>query len=164
MKKVKIVGSKRLIDPETGEELLATVEVVSGDRKYGWEAVWLSTLLETLEIISNKAFKVAKFLLEQRIRGENLIVATIPEIAKKTGLSESTVKRVIKKLLEANFIIRVQRGVYRLNPAIIWRGNEAKRRAILIKFDYEKSKTKKNDKKKKGGGKTPKSSNAKTQL
>ena len=142
MKRVKIVGTKRYIDPETGEEVIATVEVVNGNRKFGWEAVWLGTLLETLEIISTKGFKVAKFLLEQRIRGENLIVATIPEIAKKTGLSESTVKRIIKKLLDANFITRIQRGVYRVNPAVIWRGNESKRQAILIKFQNETSKNK----------------------
>ena len=81
---------------------------------------------------------MAKFLLEERIRGENLIVATIPEIAKKTKLSQSTVKRIIKKLIEANFITRVQKGVYRINPAVIWRGNEVRRQAILIKFQNEK--------------------------
>ena len=158
-KKVKIVGVKRLIDTDTGEELTATVEVVKGDRKFGWEAVWLGTLLETLEIITNKGFKVAKFLLEQRIRGENIVVATIPNIAKKTGLSEKTVRTVIKKLIEANFITRVQRGVYRVNPAVIWRGYEDKRQAILIKFQDEQSKTtkrktnkkqRKNKKEKKG--------------
>lgn len=152
MKKVKVVGTKKLIDAETGEEIIATVEVVNGERKFGWEAVWLGTLLETLEIISSKGFKVAKFLLEKRIRSENLVVATVPEIAKETGLSQSTVKRIIKKLLDANFISRVQRGVYRINPAVIWRGNESKRQAILIKFQNENQKNKKRDN---GQGKTP---------
>jgi len=152
-KKVKIVGIKELLDPETGERIIATVEVVSGDRKFGWEAVWLGTLLETLEIITNKGFRVAKFLLSERIRGENIIIATIPEIAKKTGLSEKTVRNIIKKLLQANFITRVQKGVYRINPAIIWRGNENKRQAILIKFQNEKAKEK--DIKDNGQGKTP---------
>lgn len=151
MKKVKIIGTKELIDPSTGEVIRATVEVVNGDRKFGWEAVWLGTLLETLDLITNKAFKVAKFLLEERIRGENLVVATVPEIAKKTGLSQSTVKRVIKKLLEANFITRVQKGVYRVNPAVIWRGNEAHRQAILIKFQAEQSQKAKNEEAKGGG-------------
>jgi len=142
VKKVKIVGTKRLIDPETGEEVIATVEIVNGDRKFGWEAVWLGTLLETLEIITNKGFKVAKFLLSERIRGENVVIATIPFIAQKTGLSEKTVRTIMKKLIEANFITRIQRGVYRVNPAVIWRGNESKRQAILIKFQNETSKNK----------------------
>ena len=142
MKKVKIVGAKRLIDPESGEELVATVEVVEGERKFGWEAVWLGTLLETLEIITNKGFKVAKFLLEKRIRSENLIVASTSEIAKETGLSVSTVKRIIRKLIEANFLIRVKKGVYRVNPAVVWRGYEDKRQAILIKFQNEQTKNK----------------------
>jgi len=154
MKKVKIVGTKTLIDPKTGEEITAVVEVVKGDRRYGWEAVWLSTLLETLELISNKAFKVAKFLLNERVKSENLIIATVEEIAKKTGVSETTVKRVIKKLLDANFITRVKRGVYRVNPAIIWRGYEDKRQAILIKFHDEQSKNKR--KKKEKGNKSNK--------
>ncbi len=136
-KKVKIIGTKKYVDPKTGEEVIATVEVVNGERKFGWEAVWLGTLLETLEIITNKGFKVAKFLLEERIRGENLVIATIPLIAKKTGLSEKTVRNIMKKLIEANFITRVQKGVYRVNPAVIWRGNEVRRQAILIKFQNE---------------------------
>jgi len=155
-KKVKIVGVKRLIDADTGEELTATVEVVNGDRKFGWEAVWLGTLLETLEIITNKGFKVAKYLLEKRIKGENIVIATIPAIAKETGLSEKTVRTVIKKLLEANFITRVQKGVYRVNPAVIWRGKEIKRQAILIKFQDEKSKEKVKKKRDNGQPKIPK--------
>jgi predicted transcriptional regulator len=152
-KKVKIVGVKKYIDPETGEEVIATVEVVNGNRKYGWEAIWLSTLLETLEVITNKGFKVVKFLLSERIRNENLVVATIRQIAKATGLSEKTVRIIIKKLLDANFITRVQKGVYRVNPAVIWRGNEANRQAILIKFGNEKGKgDPDNDKQKRKGG------------
>jgi len=142
-KKVKIVGTKRLIDPETGEEVLATVEVVNGNRKFGWEAIWLGTLLETLEIITNKGFRVAKFLLSERIRTENVVIATIPYIAEKTGLSEKTVRTVMRKLLAANFITRVQRGVYRVNPAVIWRGKESHRQAILIKFQNENAKSQK---------------------
>lgn len=138
MAKKVIVGTKKYIDPETGEELEATVEIVNGDRKFGWEAVWLGTLLETLEIITNKGFKVAKYLMEKRLRNENLVIATIPKIAKETKLSEKTVRTVIRKLIEANFITRIQKGVYRVNPAVIWRGYEDKRQAILIKFQNEK--------------------------
>ena len=141
-KKVKIVGTKKLVDLETGEELIATVEVVKGDRKFGWEAIWLGTLLETLEVITNKGFKVAKFLLSKRIRGENIVIATTSQIAKETGLSEKTVRTIIKKLIEANFITRIQKGVYRINPAVIWRGSEKKRQAILIKFQNENLKHK----------------------
>ena len=166
-KKVKIVGVKRLIDTDTGEELTATVEIVKGDRKFGWEAIWLGTLLETLEIITNKGFKVAKFLLEQRIRSENIVVATISDIAKKTGLSEKTVRTVIQKLIEANFITRVQRGVYRINPAVIWRGNETKRQAILIKFHNEQSeitKKRKNNKRKTNKNKEEKEGGRTTEI
>ena len=141
-KKVKIVGTKKLVDLETGEELIATVEVVKGDRKFGWEAIWLGTLLETIEIITNKGFKVAKYLLAKRLREENIVIGTIPQIAKETGLSEKTVRNIIKKLIEANFITRIQKGVYRVNPAVIWRGSETKRQAILIKFQNESFKDK----------------------
>jgi len=156
MKKVKIVGTQKFINAETGEEVIATVEVVETDRRFGWEAVWLNTLLETLDLISNKSFKVAKFLLEERTRGENLIIATIPEIAKKVGVSETTVKRTIKKLIEAKFIVKIQKGVYRLNPAIIWRGYEDKRQAILIKFQSEKLKEEAKKKRDSGQPKIPK--------
>jgi DNA-binding transcriptional regulator YhcF (GntR family) len=138
MRKVRVVGIKRLIDLETGEEITATVEAVEPERKFGWEAVWLGMLLDTLDVITNKGFKVAKYLLSKRIRSENLVVATAKKIAKETGVSESTVKRVMKHLIAANFIVQVQKGVYRVNPAIIWRGSESKRQAILIVFEKEK--------------------------
>ena len=83
MRKVRVVGIKRLIDLETGEEITATVEAVEPERKFGWEAVWLGMLLDTLDVITNKGFKVAKYLLSKRIRSENLVVATAKKIAKE---------------------------------------------------------------------------------
>jgi predicted transcriptional regulator len=153
MAKRKIVGMKEFIDSETGEVVIATVEVVNGERKFGWEAVWLGTLLETIEIITNKGFKVAKYLLEKRLRNENIVIATVSQIAEATNLSEKTVRTIIKKLIDANFITRIQKGVYRINPAVIWRGYEDKRQAILIKFKNEKAKEIANKKNKRKGGK-----------
>jgi len=149
-KKVKIVGTKRLRDEETGEVITVTVESVETDRRFGWEAVWLSTLLESLELISNKAFKVARYLLEKRIKSENLIIASANDIAKELKVSEKTVRMVIKRLIECNFLIRVKRGVYRVNPAVIWRGYEDKRQAILIQFQAEQQKHKKKEKERAG--------------
>lgn len=128
-------GTRRLVDTETGEVIDAqTVTKVVGDA--GFHKLWLGEILELVDEVGNAKMKVLMWLLSQADH-QNNVWATWTEIAGATGVSRRTVASLMSALRDANVITETRRSVWRLNPAVIFKGDASKRMAVLLKFRAE---------------------------
>jgi DNA-binding MarR family transcriptional regulator len=138
MANIKYVGTKKLIDPETGEIL--NMEVVSKnydilDRK-GWRRVFLADLMTAIEQIGNKKLRVLEYLVDN-MDANNFINKTQRQIKEETGLSIGTINETFNALYETNLIIKTRSG-YAFNGGIISAfGSKEKNKMLLIKYQTE---------------------------
>ena len=120
----------------TGEE--ETFNVINEyDQDFNFEKIWLTHLLDSLDILGNAKIKVLNWLLTNK-NSDNQIIATQREIAVQVNVSLPIVNETIKKLKEVN-AIRSKSGVYLLNPEFIFKGKHNKRMNVLI--TYNKTRT-----------------------
>lgn len=127
--------SRCYIDKETGEEVwLQNVEKVYCGQRHFWK-LYLFDFLAVLGIFNSKQLDVVAWICEHTQASNNMLIATYPEIAAGAGVSERWVGDVIRKLKQANFLRQKQPGVYMLNPEIMMRGSEAKKRGLLITYN-----------------------------
>lgn len=133
----KVVGVQEFINRDTGEivEMLVVDKNVLRDRLF--HKVWLFELTEVLELIGSKKLVVLSYIIEN-IDSENKVLLTIDKIVKEAKVSRQTAHDVIKILLKANFLSRIQVGAYRINPEIIAWGNSNRRKNLLIKYEEER--------------------------
>lgn len=131
-KKVKVVGTKQFINKETGEveEMLVT-DV--GEKDFNFTKVFMYSLLPQLEVIGNKKIAVCTWIIDHLDRG-NVLLATVEHISKETGISVETVRVTIKKLIECDFLRREVKGVYMVNPEVLFRGQTSSRMNALFRF------------------------------
>jgi predicted transcriptional regulator len=127
--------NKRIMDIDTGEvteitELLVTKTDINFDK------VWTSQLAAVLDLAGSKPIKILAWFIEERDH-RNMAVGTYPKIAEVIGCSESSVKLTIKILLDAGVISKIQNGVYRVNPNLVWQGDSNRRQAILLEYRRE---------------------------
>ncbi len=134
IKKQKIVGKQNYINQETGEikEMLVVNKYVEQD--FNFHKIWLSDLLNIIEIIGTKKLKVIKHILNNMNTKDNTIYFTQRGLAKKLNLSLQTINDTIKILVESNFMKKIQTGVYQINPDIIIKGSTGKRVNLLIQY------------------------------
>lgn len=126
---------RRLIDPETGEEVwLQGVEKVYCGQKHFWK-LYLFDFLAVLGIFNSKQLDVVAWICEHTDPANNVLLASQQEIAEGAGVSKTWVNGVIKKLKQANFMSQRAGGVYMLNPDVLMKGSEAKRRGLMITYN-----------------------------
>lgn len=136
-KKVKTIGKEQYINKSTGE--VEEFNVISiQDKDFNFEKIWLSHLISSIDVLTNKKTKIALYILENKINSENIFFGTIRSIAKETKTSINTVKDTLKILRINNLISIAQQGVYRVNPDIIFKGSNQQRLNILQKYIKEK--------------------------
>lgn len=135
-KKIKIIGTQEYINKDTGE--INTMQVVSiEERDANFHKIWLEHIIHSLDIIGNKKVKFAFWLLNN-MNSENQITMTIRQMAEKSNTSLDTVARTIKALMESDFLIRINIGVYQINPNVIFKGGKENRLNILIQYRNNK--------------------------
>lgn len=135
-KKIKIIGTQEYINKDTGE--INTMQVVSiEERDANFHKIWLEHIIHSLDIIGNKKVKFAFWLLDN-MNSENQITMTIRQMAEKSNTSLDTVARTIKALMESDFLIRINIGVYQINPNVIFKGGKENRLNILIQYRNNK--------------------------
>lgn len=135
MAKTTFHGQRRLVDTETGEVIDAhVVTKVAGD--IGFHKIWLSEILDLVEEVGNAKMRVLMWLL-QSADHQNQVYATWKVITDATGTSRRTVATLMGALRDADVISEVRRSVWRLNPAVIFKGDHNKRMAVLVKFRAE---------------------------
>jgi len=77
-----------------------------------------------------KPLNVLAYILQNVHPSDNTFSLTYKEIADKTGVSQDTVVRIMRRLSQKKFIRKLHNGVYVINPYILIWGPEDKRDAI----------------------------------
>ena len=129
-----IIGTQRYINADTGEILETTVIEKEVDRDFNFHKIWLNDLMSVLNLIGGKKLDILKYLLSEMRTQDNTISVTYAKIQEKLNTSRKTIAETMKILQEANFITKVQNGLYMVNPDVIVRGNGKKRDALMIKY------------------------------
>ncbi len=137
-KKVKIIGNQTYINRDTGE--IEDFQVVNiEERDFNFHKVWLSHVINSLDLIGNQKTKLAFWILDNLDR-ENKLTMTYRQISEKSGISYQTVSRTMKSLLESNFLQQINQGAYRVNPNVIFKGSRNGRLNVLYQYNSEQKK------------------------
>lgn len=132
-KKVKVIGREDYLNTQTGEIESFNVTTVE-ERDFNFYKVWMKSFIVTLDIVGNQKTRLCMWIVEN-INRDNQLIGTMRDIAKQTGMSLETVRITIKILLDADFLRRVQNGVYIVNPDIVYKGTYNARMGILTKYN-----------------------------
>ena len=140
IKSQKVVGIKEYRDVETGEVLPMSVVETTVKNDIGWHKIWLADLAGILRFFGSGKFNVFSYVIDNTDTGSNLFLSTVREVAKDCGVSTKTVAETFKILMEANFMVKVRNGQYRVNPEVMAYGSSEKRGCLLVKYHDEKAK------------------------
>jgi len=131
-KKMKVFGTETYLNTQTGVlEEVQTIRIE--DRDANFHKIWLHHLVMSLDIIGNTKMKFVFWLLDQ-MRADNLIPMTYEQMTKRSGYSYETIKRTMPLLIESGFLLRINQGVYQVNPDVIFKGGTENRFNILLQY------------------------------
>ena len=131
-KKRVTVGTKSFLDPETGE--LTTFNLIDReDQDFDFHKIWMYKLVEALDLIGNKKIEVLTYLFDKK-NSENIVIRSYREMAKDTGISLTTITDTMKLLQGADFVRMVKRGVWQLNPDMLFKGGHKTRMNVLLRY------------------------------
>lgn len=132
-------GIETWVNPTTGEAReFQTVE----KKYYGQAQFWkmyLMDFLSVLGIVESKQLDVICYIMENTQPSNNVFIGTLEGIAKGAKVSKTTANTAVQKLLGANFMTRIQSGVYQINPAVMVKGSELKKRSLVIEYNEVKA-------------------------
>ena len=74
--------------------------------------------LQVLGILDSKQVDILVYILENTEPANNTFVGTYARIQKETGISQMTISRVLKKLQDANFLKKIQNGVWQVSSKL----------------------------------------------
>ncbi|WP_285816094.1 replication/maintenance protein RepL [Thomasclavelia cocleata] len=135
-KKVKIIGTETYINKNTGE--IQEMQVVNiEDRDFNFHKVWISHIINSLDLIGNKKVKLAFWIIDH-LNKENQLIMTYRQISEQSGISLETVRVTINTLIESDFLIRINQGAYQVNPDIIFKGTRNGRMNVLYQYTTAK--------------------------
>ena len=110
-KRVKVVGTETYIKQDTGE--LREMQVIDiEERDANFHKLWLGHILQSIDLIGNQKTRLAFWILDH-LDSNNLLIMTQRQIADKTGIARGTITTTLKALIDSNFLIMRQAGVYR---------------------------------------------------
>lgn len=137
-KKLKIIGTQKYINANTGE--VEDFQVTSfQDRDFNFTKVWLNSILQTLDMLGNKKTKVAYHIIDN-LNKDNQYIGSQRQIADRSNTSLRTVSATIKTLLNADFLRLYAPSVYCVNPDVLFKGGRTARLNILQQYNtVEKS-------------------------
>lgn len=126
---------RQLVDVETGEVIEAeqVIKRVYGQRQF-WK-LYLADFLQILGLLESKQLDVLIYILEHTQPSNNTFIGTFAKISGDCSVSMDTVRRTMKKLKDAGFLLKVQNGVYVVSPDIMMKGSDGKKRLLLEYYD-----------------------------
>lgn len=131
-----LVGRRRrkLVDEETGEVMQVdqVTKLVYGAKNF-WK-FYLKDFIAVLKVLTDKQYKVFVYILEHIRPSDNRFIATYHDIMKDIGCCRQTVAVTFGRLQEADFMKKVQAGVWLVNPNILVKGNDRKREMLLSEY------------------------------
>ena len=132
-KKHKIIGKQNYINQQTGEIVVMNV-MESSSSDFNFDKIWLGHIMQALDCMGSQKIKVVTWLLDKK-DAENRIIATQKDIAEGVSVSKQTVTDVMNTLVASDIIKMARRGVYILNPNVVFKGNHDKRLDVLIRYN-----------------------------
>lgn len=131
----RLIGPDVWINQRTGEiiETLTLNQKIKGDVDVGFEKLWVGHILEAVQEVGNAKMQVLFWLIRNKDRN-NMVRATLDDIAAKTGASRSTVARLMASLRKANVVRLEYGGRWMLNPAVVFKGSHDRRMNVLIRY------------------------------
>ena len=131
----RLMGPDVWINQRTGEIIEAQTlnREVKGDVDIGFEKLWVGHILEAVQEVGNAKMQVLFWLIRNKDRN-NMVRATLDDIAAKTGASRSTVARLMASLRKANVVRLEYGGRWLLNPAVVFKGSHNRRMNVLIRY------------------------------
>lgn len=135
-----------IIDKETGNIVVDSPDLNAILKKaYGQKAFWKLYMADYIQVILGsmdyKQLDVFMYISINTQPSTNLFIGTYEKIMKDCQVSKDTVYKLLKKLIEHNFIRRKQNGVYMVNPNIVMKGNNAKQSLLISYYDAEQVNT-----------------------
>ncbi len=130
---VHYVGTKKLVDLETGEQFEAqTIVKTIGDREF--KKLFLGAVLDKLDGFSNAKMKFLVWLLENADR-QNRVIGTIKQLSDTSGISFATVARLMPILKDSDILRQQAPSVYMINPDLMASVTSSRRGALLVKYN-----------------------------
>lgn len=127
------------INPETGEimgDVIVADVAVKEVPRVGFAITYLSTIVQLIDNVGNKKMQVVKYVL-QKMDSNNILLETVREISKNSGVSLQTVNATLQ-ILEGAGIIARKSGVIMLSPKLAHKGNAKKERYLMTRFSQIK--------------------------
>lgn len=126
------VGTKKLVDLATGEQFEAqTIVKTIGDKDF--KKMFVGAVLDKLDGFSNAKMKFLLWLLDNADR-QNRVIGTFRQLSDASGVSFSTVARLIPILKESDVLRLHAPSVYMINPDLVTSVASPKRGALLVKY------------------------------
>jgi DNA-binding transcriptional ArsR family regulator len=130
----RVVGSDLWRNERTGELIeTQTLTREIKDVDIGFDKIWVNHILETIEEIGNAKIKVLFWLMQNKDRN-NMVKATVRQIAEQANVGEATVKRLMAALRKADVVRLEHGGRWILNPSVIFKGGHDRRMNVLIRY------------------------------
>lgn len=129
--------NKTYIDTETGEYVECIQET---KRFYGTQQfykVFLADLLQMLGILESKPLDVLCYIIDNTNPSNNVFLGTYERIMRDTGISRATIAKVMTRLQQGGYLKKLQNGVYFVSPNVILKGNDNKKRTLVIQYEAE---------------------------
>lgn len=130
----RVLGADSWINQRTGEIIEAQTllkEVKEVD--IGFHKLWIGHILETIEEVGTAKVKVLFWLMKNADQN-NMVRATVRQIAERVGVGEATVKRLMAALRKADVVRLEYGGRWILNPAVVFKGAHGRRMNVLIRY------------------------------
>ena len=94
----------------------------------------MRNFIATLDIVGNQKTKLCFWIIDH-VNKQNVLIGTMRSIADESGISLETVRKTMSILLDADFLRRVQNGVYIINPDIVFKGSRTGRMNVLNQYN-----------------------------
>ena len=138
MAKVKsIVRQRSIIEPSTGEIIDKFTEEKEIYPFKHFQKVRIIDLLDAMSKydMTSSDIQILTFLMSNMIWSRNIVIASQTDIANELCLHISTVKRCIKKLINADIIIIQKYGIIKFNPKLIMMGDAELEKKLINDID-----------------------------
>ena len=132
-KKVKVIGTAEYIRADTGE--VEQMQVISmQDRDFNFHKIWLQHIIQSFDLIGNQKTRLAFWLISE-MDSENKICYTLRQMADKANISLETVRVTVKTLIDGEFLVKQNQGVYRVHPDRVFKGCGTNRMNVLLQYN-----------------------------
>ena len=134
-KRMKVIGTETYINQASGE--IEEMQVIQfTDRDFNFHKIWLQYFINSIELIGNQKLKVAFYVIDN-LDEHNRFIGTLRKVADQLNISLDTVRKTMTALQEADFLRKIQAGVYQVNPDIIFKGSQKDRLNVLTVYQKE---------------------------